>query len=99
MVARLRFPCRAVRVLPGVVDVDVAVTPLGPLLVVERRALIVGACGEVGHRGLSVARMERSAMRDQPPRISQERVEDARKRALSFIRATSAIAAPARRDS
>src|SRR5436305_8502929 len=70
MVARLRFPGRAMRVLPRIVNVDVAVAPLGALLVVERRSLIVGAGGEVRHRGLSVARMERSAIRDQPPRIS-----------------------------
>src|SRR4051812_23510266 len=45
MVARLRLPRGAVRVLPRIVDVDVAVTPLGAALVVERRALVVGACG------------------------------------------------------
>src|SRR5262249_43570940 len=49
-VARRGLPGLSMRVLPAVVDVDVAVAPLGPFLVVERRAAIVGAVGQAFHR-------------------------------------------------
>src|SRR3569623_1106060 len=42
-VARGRLPGFAMRVLPAVVDVDVAVAPLRAFVVIERRAAIVSA--------------------------------------------------------